>query len=423
MLSSNVPDSEPSTPKADTSPSDRRKPLLVLAFQTDQRANGGLESLTLVLGALRRFVPTILTQRESRITERWRRAGFSVELVEMPPPARSWNTRERAAALAKRLPTMGRGQIEVMRAVARLGARVVHFNDSDAVSFGALGARLSGARVVVALRGTTGIHRWRWFLVAHLADVVVTLTEDMRHRYEQALAQRRFARRPRARILTIPSIVVTQPSQESREDIRHRLGIPEAAFAVGMVGALVPLKRTADVIRVLGRALEMAGDEARLYVIGDHDATHNPYAGRCAEERARLPDPSRVRFTGHVDSMGDWYRALDLVVVASDDEGLARAMIEALAHGTPVVSTDVCSAREVLEQGGAGRVVPVGDFDALAREVLALAADDVGRRKLGEAGAALVRERYSAEAVGEAYDSLYEELAARAFRTRSTTST
>lgn len=423
MLSSSVPDSETSTANAGPVPSDGPSPLVVLAFQTDQRANGGLESLTLVLRGLRRFEPHVFTQRESTFTRRWREAGFPVEIVHMPSPSRSWKASDRASALARRLPAMIEGQWEVARAVRRLGARVVHFNDADSVAFGGLGARLAGASVVVALRGTTGIHRWRWYLVSKVADVVVTLTDDMRRRYESALARHRFAGRPRADLRTIPSIVTASASSESREAIRARLGIPRDAFAVGMVGALVPLKRTADVVRVLGDSLRSVGDGACLYVVGEFAPETNAYAARCAEARAVLADPSRVRFVGHADAMGDWYRALDLVVVGSDDEGLARAMIESLAHGTPVVSTDVCSAREVLEEGGCGRVVPTGDFDALAREVGALASAPEERRRMGAAGAAQVRERFSAEAVGAAYDALYAELAARAPSTRSTTST
>jgi glycosyltransferase involved in cell wall biosynthesis len=66
-------------------------------------------------------------------------------------------------------------------------------------------------------------------------------------------------------------------------------------------------------------------------------------------------------------------------VLSSDFEGLPTALIESLAVGTPVVSTDCLSGpREILQGGRLGELVPVGNVEALARGIeRALAA---GRR-------------------------------------------
>jgi glycosyltransferase involved in cell wall biosynthesis len=67
----------------------------------------------------------------------------------------------------------------------------------------------------------------------------------------------------------------------------------------------------------------------------------------------------RVRFLGLVDykTMPLLNRAADVAVLPSKAEGLANVWIEALCCGTPLVTTDVCGAREVMDRPEAGQIV------------------------------------------------------------------
>ena len=89
-----------------------------------------------------------------------------------------------------------------------------------------------------------------------------------------------------------------------------------------------------------------------------------------------------------------------------------RGMIEAMSCGRPVVSFDVASAREVLEDksNGAGVVVPAGDDAAMTAALLNYVDDGAARAAAGEAASAAARVLFDAEQVTERYERIYRDL-------------
>jgi glycosyltransferase involved in cell wall biosynthesis len=93
-------------------------------------------------------------------------------------------------------------------------------------------------------------------------------------------------------------------------------------------------------------------------------------------------------------------------------EGLMRGMIEAMSCGRPVVSFDVCSARELLEEesGGAGVVVPGGDFDGMAAAILNFCSDARAASEAGRKGHETAARLFVPDEVIRRYESVYEAL-------------
>ena len=124
---------------------------------------------------------------------------------------------------------------------------------------------------------------------------------------------------------------------------------------------------------------------------------------------AELGVSERLHLPGFRRDVGDVLAALDVFVISSDREGLANAMLEAMAAGIPVVSTPVSGADEALEpfpDGTApGEIVPP-EPEAIAASLRRLLANRDARRTMGATGRRRVAERFSAEAMVDAWEAV-----------------
>jgi glycosyltransferase involved in cell wall biosynthesis len=219
-----------------------------------------------------------------------------------------------------------------------------------------------------------------------------------------------------ARVELVHSLVDperTRPPREGeREATRAALGLRPDDVAILSAGSVCDKKGQ---LRFLREAAPTVLDDPRAVLLfaGDFDPAGDPYARACEAARAEARDPARIRFLGHRDDVPALYRAADVGVIPSRYEGLARAMIEGAASGLPVVSFAVTSAREVLG-GGAGIVVPAGDFEALARAVVRLVADRAAREAMSAAAVAVAARLFDADRQARRHEDLYRELVAEA---------
>ena len=93
-----------------------------------------------------------------------------------------------------------------------------------------------------------------------------------------------------------------------------------------------------------------------------------------------------VIFTGAVPDVADYYYLSDLLVLPSNHEGRAIVLIEAMACGKPVISTDVGGTRDVIVDGKNGFIVPLGDSDAISQKIILLLSNPKKMISMGEIG-------------------------------------
>ncbi|MEL7158389.1 MAG: glycosyltransferase family 1 protein, partial [Actinomycetota bacterium] len=155
-----------------------------------------------------------------------------------------------------------------------------------------------------------------------------------------------------------------------------------------------PHKRHADLVR----ALAALGDVPDLAVV----ITGRPGPETTAIERlaAALGLADRVHQLGRVpeDRLDGLYRSATATVFPSEYEGFGNPVLEAMARGCPVITSDATALPELV--GEAGLVVPVGDTDALAAAVRQVVDDPTLRARLAAAGPRRAAD-FSAPAAGE----------------------
>jgi glycosyltransferase involved in cell wall biosynthesis len=160
--------------------------------------------------------------------------------------------------------------------------------------------------------------------------------------------------------------------------------------------------------RFVDVALELARDDPDLVFLV---AGEGPLLAEMRRHAEPLGD--RVRFLGWRPDVETVYAASDVVLLTSDNEGMPVSLIEAASVGTPAVSTDVGSAREVVVDGETGFVTTpvVSELAAAARRILA---DPELRARMSAAATAHARRQFSAARLVDDTAGLYERLAADA---------
>ena len=164
--------------------------------------------------------------------------------------------------------------------------------------------------------------------------------------------------RERFSVINNPVPLPPEPGSAALAEAEALWGGPPGARILS-VGRLKRVKNHALLLHAFAR-LERA--DARLMLVGDGELE--------AELRGLVADlgiSDRVIFAGFHPDPTPFYRTADLFVLSSDNEGFGNVIVEALACGTPVVSTDCPSGpSEILSGGKYGTLVPVGDVSALS---------------------------------------------------------
>jgi glycosyltransferase involved in cell wall biosynthesis len=260
--------------------------------------------------------------------------------------------------------------------------------------------RLTGARMVFHLHGCEWRARkwgrvmavliwvsgWLGVRVAHVTAAVCRESID-------ALAGRS---RSRARCSYVPNGVPNELRQQCSREERDP-ALPQRFLLYA--GRLVPQKR----VDLLLEAMSRLPADVELVIAGQ--------TSHCDDHLAKLKrmagDSGRVHFVGHVpfERLARLYALCELVVLPSECEGYANVLVEALASGCAVVTSDIEQNREVVADAGA--LFRCGDAEDLARVLSGLLADPHALAALRSAARKRADQLWSWDAVTDCFLELY----------------
>jgi glycosyltransferase involved in cell wall biosynthesis len=310
-----------------------------------------------------------------------------------------------------------RGLEEVLR---REQSELIYtFTHPNTVLFSYL-ARMRGLvdRVVVSYHATGGSEGGRQvpqYLVPLVRrfDALIALAEEHK-RYlvaEEGL--------PREKIRVIYNGVDASRYRPAlageREEVRAALGIPQQALVIMAVASLKKLKRLDLLVKACAPLIRREGSSAWLVLVGK-----GPERESLEALTRELGIDNRTLFLGVRDDVESVLRAADLVVLSSRTEAFPNVVLEAMATGLGVVTTDVGSVREMVEPEESAIVVPPGDEKALAAAIDRLAGDPKLLIRFGARGREIVEARFRFEAMRDARERLFDELLSPESRGAST---
>lgn len=212
---------------------------------------------------------------------------------------------------------------------------------------------------------------------------------------------------PAGRVATVhEGVDVDRIAAVAPLDLHGEYWFPRGAPIVGNVAALVPHKGQKHLIDAAAVVVRQV-PHARFVVLGEGELRQE------LEQRIRhLKLDQHVLLDGFRADVLARLKAFDIFVMSSVTEGLGTSLLDAMAAARPIVATRAGGIPEVVEDGVTGLLVPPGDGPALAAAILSLLADEDWRRRLGEAGLARARSRFSAERMVSETIAAYERLLA-----------
>jgi glycosyltransferase involved in cell wall biosynthesis len=174
--------------------------------------------------------------------------------------------------------------------------------------------------------------------------------------------------------------------------LKEELGIGHTCPVIGYVGRIMPEKDLETWLRAAALVAQRF-PEAQFVLVGE--GRDGVTLGQLQRLALELGIAERVYFPGYRAQLLPVYGSFDLFVLSSRREGLPNSILEAMAVGLPVVTTDVAGTSELVLDGQTGFVVPQGDVEGLARAMGTLVVDRQIRQRIGQAGRQRVERQFS----------------------------
>jgi len=185
--------------------------------------------------------------------------------------------------------------------------------------------------------------------------------------------------------------------------LRRELGLPPEHKLVGMIANVRPSKGYDVFVQACAEVCKKHSDVTFL-AVGD---VNEEVAAPIKRMHERLSLGNRFRFLGFRSDVSRILKELNVFVLASTSEGMPLAILEAMAAGTPVISTNCGGIPEVIDHERTGLLVPPSDYSALSRAISRLFADPEYSGKLGTQAQDKFYKEFTLDGMIERYEKLY----------------
>ncbi|MBL7068752.1 MAG: glycosyltransferase family 4 protein [Candidatus Omnitrophica bacterium] len=302
---------------------------------------------------------------------------------------------------------------KIYRLMRRLKPDIVHTHTAKAGALGRVAAMLINAPIKIhtfhghIFHSYFGRLKSKIFLgieriLAHFTTRIVVISEkqlsEIRDRYKIA---------PEGKYSVIPLGLNLEQflTPSGKRDLRKELSIDEDTLLVGIVGRLVRVKNHKMFLEAAERIkIKYPHIKVKFLIVGD-----GPLRGELERYTKKLGMEDSVIFIGWRANLSALYESLDIACLTSLNEGTPISLIEAMASGKAVLSTDVGGVRDVITHNESGLLSPSGDVEGFSRNLSELLQDKKERQGIGENARAFVTRRFSKERLIRDTEVLYDQ--------------
>jgi glycosyltransferase involved in cell wall biosynthesis len=293
--------------------------------------------------------------------------------------------------------------------MVRLGAIIVrqkidvmHVNQSDNTEAIIVGLLL-GRKIVIHVHGTGHVgfsYRWIMRTIRHVVAISEYIKRD--------LVENRV---PASRISVVPNpTIIRPPSKQALERVKAAYEILPGQKIFGIFGRLVRWKGHKEFIDAAQIVLEKE-PTARAFIVGDVSDGDKDFLAELQDMVRRAGLQDRVTFTGYIQEVDNLYSIMDVVVHASiEPEPFGLVITEAMAHGVPVVASNLGATREIITHGVDGFLMDPKKPTEMATAILGLLRDEPLRRAMGARAAETVRRKYNGNAYARRMGEVYRNV-------------
>jgi glycosyltransferase involved in cell wall biosynthesis len=200
------------------------------------------------------------------------------------------------------------------------------------------------------------------------------------------------------------------PNHAARIEARRQLNLEDECVVVGTVGNRVWQKNHGFLIKAAESLAELY-PRLRFLILGEELQSQNGEYETEVEIPARDLNRSRFRFIQFVHpgrNVDRWIHAIDIFTLTSRAEGVPIALFEAMSAAKPVVSVDVGSIQEIIQDGRTGFLCQAGDLKTYTSKLKTLFANPSLRHSMGHDGRDRILSEFSMKRVVEAHANAYE---------------
>lgn len=282
---------------------------------------------------------------------------------------------------------------------------VINTHCSSPDFYGKLAGFLVGVPFIYStIHGNVGYNRTREKFLGHLTTNYIAISEYIKNYMREDLGV------PFDKIELIRNGVkfVDYPGldrQAAKKTILTELGVDINKRVVASIGRLVQLKGHNFLIDAAREILDKY-DDVHFLIVGN-----DKIDVEWANSLKRLVKDKRMEkyftFTGTRNDVNNILSVTDVFVLPSLTEGLPLTLLEAMASGVPVVSTDVGSISEVVKHRENGLLIPSGNSKLISQSVIELFDNLEWAGSMAESARELVRSKFSIEETARGYENLY----------------